>query len=243
VHQSRDPDSKQGQWETGTSEGPRLIRPRWGAGTEDLWLKLESERRRYGSGNERGTSDWRARELVSRVNQSCHVGERHAKWPRALLWLMFRGTSWVGSSVKVVTGCVEGTGSGNIILPCSLRRDPHQLGSAEETTDAHFEEKSLHPCTQDARWRLSSSHACFFPHANLAPPASIRTSLFSPRLHEGMGGEGRTAKLQPRNSKRRCASVWTDDECVLHIDRHAGGDKYESAFAPLRLGRGSTAGQ
>jgi hypothetical protein len=109
----------------------------------------------------------------------------HAKWPRALQLVIFWGTSWVGSSVKVVTGRVEGTGSGNIILPCSLRRDPHQLGSAEETTDAHFEEKSLHPCTQDARWRLSSSHACFFPHASLAPSAPASTALFSPWLHKG----------------------------------------------------------
>jgi hypothetical protein len=53
-------------------------------------------------------------------------------------------------SRRVVTVGARSLGGGNIILPCTTRRAPLQLGSAEASTDAHFGEQSLHPCSQDA---------------------------------------------------------------------------------------------
>lgn len=149
-----------------------------------LWLSLGNERR---SGNECATSDWRARDQVSLVNQSGHVGtdrtqrakKKHTERPRALLWLVGAESSGMGS-LAVVTVDARSMGGGNIILPCSTRRDPHQLGSAEATTDAHIEEQSLHPCAQDAPWRLRQGMPVasrMLTWRRTTPPCLSRTSL------------------------------------------------------------------
>jgi hypothetical protein len=59
--------------------------------------------------------------------------------PRALVWLMMvRLRDEVEGRLKQCDGAWEG----KYYIVMQHRGDPHQLGPAEETTDAHFEEKS-----------------------------------------------------------------------------------------------------
>ena len=114
--------------------------------------------------------------------------------------------------------------------------DPHQLGPAEETTDAHFEEKSRHPCAQDARWRLATRHACFFPHANLAPPCSDGTAplcLWPSDAARGCVVTDARQNWIPEIASDDARVFGTRRRIVLHYDRRRGGDKYEPGRPPV----------